>query len=519
MTTTDRMISAGGAVKALAEGVIEGYLARFTNRADKDKHEEYFDTRTDFGLQKGYTVENAFNLYHHGMGELGALKIGKFIGAVLDEHGIKATAQLDMTNPAVPPLFARASRGELFWSSGALPQSVQVEPDGHIKRWYIIEGSLTPDPAEPDGTNVRTIKAAMLDEPAQDPTGTGETVTAPLDVQLPSDTKESDMDILKVVTAVIRKLGADMTGEEIAALIEEISAAASGEVTVLEEATPEEAMMAAPPEQLMKAAEHITGLVTARVNAIKSAKAAGLLIEKASTVSAKDQLNQLAGGFSANPVGMGGANPSKSAGSPAHIEHLRLKSRMANIGADKLAYALMLDNHLSALGGTTRIHFAGIQGDHATGRNVAKMTMAAHAIESAEKGEFELDDVQHVKAFDMRERFTKANELDNTAAAGFGEEWVNDTWSQQLWFRARRENVVASRIPSFQMTSQVQYDPTESSDGTVYLVTEATDATQFSAPTSNSARIGTNKQTFDVANKKLQRKVLYSVEELEDSII
>jgi hypothetical protein len=51
-------------------------------------------------------------------------------------------------------------QGRLNWSSGSLPHLVEVAADGRIKRWPIVEGSLTPAPAEPRRTDARTIKSA-----------------------------------------------------------------------------------------------------------------------------------------------------------------------------------------------------------------------------------------------------------------------------------------------------------------------------------------------------------------------
>ena len=51
-------------------------------------------------------------------------------------------------------------RGILNWSSGSLPHLVEVATDGYIKRWPVVEGSLTPTPAEPRQTDVQTIKSA-----------------------------------------------------------------------------------------------------------------------------------------------------------------------------------------------------------------------------------------------------------------------------------------------------------------------------------------------------------------------
>ena len=51
-------------------------------------------------------------------------------------------------------------QGVLSWSSGSLPHLVEVGAEGRIKRWPIVEGSLTPTPAEPRHSCVQTLKSA-----------------------------------------------------------------------------------------------------------------------------------------------------------------------------------------------------------------------------------------------------------------------------------------------------------------------------------------------------------------------
>jgi predicted DNA-binding protein (UPF0251 family) len=51
-------------------------------------------------------------------------------------------------------------KGILHWSSGSLAHLVEVAEDGQIKRWPLVEGSLTPTPAEPRRTDVQSIKSA-----------------------------------------------------------------------------------------------------------------------------------------------------------------------------------------------------------------------------------------------------------------------------------------------------------------------------------------------------------------------
>jgi hypothetical protein len=60
--------------------------------------------------------------------------------------------------------------GKLGWSSGSIPHMVDATPDGRILMWPIVEGSLTPTPAEPQRTTVQAIRsriAALEREPIE----------------------------------------------------------------------------------------------------------------------------------------------------------------------------------------------------------------------------------------------------------------------------------------------------------------------------------------------------------------
>ena len=150
-TTTVKMIDAEG-------GRIGGYLVVWGDPTQRDLQGEYFTPQTDVGLD---WYDQRPVLYHHGLdGNLKAAVIGVIDTLRHDEVGIWAEAQLDLHKRYVRTVSQLVDRGILSWSSGSLPHLVQVENDGHIKQWPIVEGSLTPTPAEPRHTDVQTLKSA-----------------------------------------------------------------------------------------------------------------------------------------------------------------------------------------------------------------------------------------------------------------------------------------------------------------------------------------------------------------------
>lgn len=148
------------AVKTLdaAEGRIGGYLIVWGDPARRDLQGEYFTADTDLSLD---WFDRRPVLYHHGLDErLQAAVIGVIDTLRADDTGVWAEAQLDLRQRYAAAVRRLIERGALSWSSGSLPHLVAVADDGHITRWPVIEGSLTPSPAEPRRTDVHTIKSA-----------------------------------------------------------------------------------------------------------------------------------------------------------------------------------------------------------------------------------------------------------------------------------------------------------------------------------------------------------------------
>ena len=147
-------------VKMLDEkqGRVGGYLLRWGQPQQRDLQGEFFTPATDVGLD---WYERRPLLYHHGLdGALKAAVIGVIDHLQPDEIGLWAEAQLDLHKRYVRAVQRLVEQGVLGWSSGSLPHLVEVSDEGRIKRWPIVEGSLTPTPAEPRHTCVRTLKSA-----------------------------------------------------------------------------------------------------------------------------------------------------------------------------------------------------------------------------------------------------------------------------------------------------------------------------------------------------------------------
>ncbi len=375
-----KTIEAIKTVKAIDEpgGRIGGYLITWGDRQERDVQGEYFTPETDVGLD---WYERRPVLYHHGLdGALKAAVIGVIDRLAPDEIGLWAEAQLDLHKRYVRAVRRLVDQGVLSWSSGSLPHLVEVGEGGRIKRWPIVEGSLTPTPAEPRRTDVRTLKSAYkalgLD---MSRLGLGET-------EYPDSRSDNEK-------------GHSMT-----------------------EATK------TPLKRLPLADER---------EALKMGR-----IEVGSEFDALDALDMLHG-------------------------YMLLRSAKSFRGVSE-----RYSNALAAK-------------------------------------------VQRAKL-----KAIKADELAYSTQTGFGDEWVPDLWSQQIWHKARQDNTILPLFQSVEMPSNPFELPIEGADPTVYFVPETQDEAQLALDAGNpipDSKIGSGKVTLNA--KKLALRVGFSSELVEDAVI
>lgn len=144
----DSLTYQGGAVKALGDGRIGGYLVRFTSPDSPDLTGEYFDANTDFG-----DAEKSPVYFEHGLDPImGKRKIGPATFR-RDEFGIWAETQLARRDQYEQFIYRQAEAGKAGWSSGTAPHLVEREPRGnavYLRSWPLgLDASITLTPAEP----------------------------------------------------------------------------------------------------------------------------------------------------------------------------------------------------------------------------------------------------------------------------------------------------------------------------------------------------------------------------------
>jgi hypothetical protein len=158
---------------------------------------------------------------------------------------------------------------------------------------------------------------------------------------------------------------------------------------------------------------------------------------------------------------------------------------------------------------------------------VSESAIKALTIKIAEdKGPFGDEARRDMKAagFDPNDvtNATKANELDYSTSAGYGDEWVGVEYSRRMWPVIRQGSQVASRVPVIEIPqgSESVVVPLESGDPTWYKVAQTTannSTTLRPDGTIVSSRVGTDQKVLTAG--KMGARVTYSMELEEDSFV
>lgn len=514
------------AVKALDEsGRVGGYLVAWGDENRRDLHGEWFTPNTEFALD-WYGV-NRPALYHHGLdGNLQIKMIGVIDSIKADSVGLWAEAQLDLRNEYVKHILGMVKRGLLGWSSGSLSHLVEVLQSGEIKRWPIVEGSLTPTPADPSGTMVTaTIKAvksaieleayAPPETPAEEPAHAavkepvGVVIAPPTSTETP-EIIEEQMEITEILKGLLGAILAakpdwTLTPEEESQILQ----------SAAQQVAAQDQTMAAPPPTpqaqvafTAKAAPILASLLTSHFEGVsrEAARVSNMIKSAADEALAAIAPSPSAGApsFSGRPAR--GQQPDAPA-----PQITQMRTKFAHLSAEDMSFYLLTRNAVR-----THNNLAPWTPDSAFMRELADKAGKAY-----EAGRLQFGDEQATTNALKSINFLKANELNYSTQANYGDEWVPDLWSSQLWEKARMENVVLPQFQQVEMPSNPYEYPTEGSDPTVYHVPEITGQAEQNINTSTTAipssKIGSGKIALNA--KKLALRVGFSAELVEDSII
>jgi HK97 family phage major capsid protein len=192
----ETVVTFGGAVKALGNGRLGGYLVRFTGADEPDLEGEFFDKDTDFGPHRTSLV-----YYQHGAdGKLRKRVLDDDAEIGTDDIGVWIQAQLELRDEYEQFIYHQAEKGKMGWSSGTAAHLVEKRrQEGkatRITRWPLgLDASITPTPAEPRNAvmPLKSLDLAELELPAEEPPEAPEKGAAVKAVEpaTPTDTEPS----------------------------------------------------------------------------------------------------------------------------------------------------------------------------------------------------------------------------------------------------------------------------------------------------------------------------------------
>ena len=167
-------------IKSMTEDTVRvaGYGVIF---GGVDLEGETFGPDTDYMLD---LVPDKLVLYDHGQNK--GVK-GTVIGRIksddltIDDDGLWIEAELDRHAAYVSAIIELAEKGVLGWSSGSVGHLTAREGKS-IKRWPIVEFSLTATPAEPRTLGVDVLKALADTAPILNELSIGEADADPVDI-------------------------------------------------------------------------------------------------------------------------------------------------------------------------------------------------------------------------------------------------------------------------------------------------------------------------------------------------
>lgn len=513
------------AIKATSENRIGGYLVVWGDRGRRDLQGEFFTKQSDLRLNMW---PHKPVLFHHGLdSKVKGEVIGYIDSLKADEIGLWAEAILEDHNEYVRKVNELVEAGALAWSSGSLPQLVEVEEDGWIRCWPIAEGSLTPTPAEPRRTDVRSIKAAITKLTTANvsnmPEGSARTKAAaggdasvmsrlqelrsktmpkPYKAgELITALQENDVDadtILSVISALEEGTEEDMAGmaedseEELAAqAMDEDENKMDDEEYKAEGEESEDDTAGRSETSKSKAKQPAKKKPTA-----KSQDTRELDIRKI-VLDAVEKSHKRAPAADDLPAMSGGGRKS--------MPRIEVRSKYADLSPQDSAFLMWARQ---------KAYFK-------DGVFYRERELEGHLVETAQKA-YKSGEMKLSPDAGKRLLAIKDNELNNTQVAADGADWVPELWSSDLWERMRVENEIAAQFQVVDMPSPTYDLPIESTDPTVYYVPETTNEAQLNLGDSDAnptpdSKIGTAK--VQLVAKKLSVRGGFSSEVVEDSII
>jgi hypothetical protein len=557
----------GDACKFIDSDRVGGYGVVFTDETNRDLHKQFFDSSTYYGLKAHNPIDKPFMLDHAFDVKFKSIPVGIIDFVKEDEIGLWLEAKLhereqyeamlkemrdkkfhslsndDITqasNNIVKAVKAFIGTGKAHWSTGALPQAVDVNQEtGHIKSWPLIEGTAVMTPAEPNGTEINFVKSAFdkLFTPAQSTASISidddghkdiaqlvdsEEIVNAQSIEAIQSTKDNTMatknldEVIQEVTAILTRYAEELgVGEgDVEEVATEAAESLEDEIKQENEEEDEEAKQAV----VENIAERAYLLLKERSE--KAAAQRKKIENKFEALHRKHIVDQPAKNF---PAGYSQSQQKVSVGENLKYAHLsaadmalavmmrQLPSKQAGIITSPTQ--LFPEEFFKAMAHKMS-RYADEQPYTKTSRVLDAKTGARH-FEMANKSNY------HLKAIMP----FKADELDASVITGQGLEWVGEWWSTDLWMRERFATHYDTMISKGMMEqvipqgAETAHFPLEGNDPVAYVAPQArsVDATGRPETTINISPFTTGEQVLTPREIKIATAVTVILE--EDSVI
>lgn len=481
-------VSHTASVKAVGDMRLELKIAFHGPKGGKDSQGEYFDRNTDLDEENFPTPPVT---YYHGFSGKGRpsgkpIFVGKSIKRETRADGHYITAQLKAGNEYAEKVYKAALAGQAVVSPGTVLHLTRPMPrkaDGHLEYWPIAEIAVWDfkpgmEPANAWSVAVPVLKSLYEEAGITVPAlfETNDSNTDKPEAEDIDPTGSSDAADGETVPTNSLKGLIDMDEKELAKMIADNVAAAMKSASDAQ---------AAEDERKRKEQERIDVAVKA----------------------AEDKWNAEAAKGRRLPIG----------GKAPHQAQYGATRKFDNLDAGDTALMIEVLQAAAQSGYKAKLPSEGAFKALALKLNEAKDEVYIVA-KNAMKAAFADNGIEDIEAA------MKANELNHSTQAGFGDEWVGVAYSTRLWEVIRQETFVAEKLMARAIEVPPGYEsiylPLEGADLTWYKVAQATAnnaTTGIPDATVTASKIATDRASLTLV--KMGARGVWSGEMEEDSLI
>jgi hypothetical protein len=467
----------------------------------KDSDGEYFSQKTNIYAKQYATVPA---VYYHGYDETGhPSSEPQFIGMAkydrTDSKGHWFKVILDKANDYAQRVWNAAKQGIARASSGSITHLVRKERDGHITHWPVAELSIFDavgkrQPANQYAVALPVLKSVyaqagltlpddIFTDSAQTPEDAaigGDRTSSQGRASAKANGTDTQQDISTGVTKMEQNQIAELVAQSVNVAFAQRDAAAKAEADRQAEIT----------------------------NAAKSAADAAVKATREAMQAELDAAKSAADAAKAEA-----AEARRLPGGAPAVSKFNNVYKFDGLDIDDMAFAIGV---LTAAKG-------GRFGD-SEARGASEDLRKALAIRLAETDDNRTDGQYAAAKSAMKSAgmAMKADELNRSTLASFGDEWVSVAYSTQLWDKVRLATPIAANIPTVEIPqgSESIVIPISGNSPTFYRMAQAADQAANPGrvtPTVVTSRLGTANRTLTAA--KLGAAINYTGELEEDSFI